>query len=96
MWWVTTVILAFEKQRQKDYKFNTSLGYTVSLRDSLDYTVRPCQKKKKKKKVKGFWSPSHFPKVLGARTHPLFGPVSMWGYEAKTPLLLGTLGFRQF
>jgi hypothetical protein len=22
--------------------------------------------------------------------------VSMWGYEAKTPLLLGTLGFRQF
>jgi hypothetical protein len=50
MWWFTTVILAFEKQRQKDYKFNTSLGYTVSLRDSLDYTVRPCLKKKKKKK----------------------------------------------
>jgi hypothetical protein len=57
VWWRTLLIPALSRQRQEDLcEFETSLlGLHREFQACKGFTVRPCLKKKKKKKARTRW-----------------------------------------
>jgi hypothetical protein len=45
-WWFTHIIPALKRQRHKDHKFESSLGYMESSRPAWNYTVTLSQQQK--------------------------------------------------
>lgn len=49
MWWYLPIIPALERMRQEDQE--ASLNYIVEFKISLEYTITPCFRKEKKKRI---------------------------------------------